>query len=1032
MFKKLLVLLVIFSTSFSVKAQCTYTGSPTQVGGQIIFCVDNTNTQNINNVNAGQYLLVNVVSGFTYTFSVGNVFNGKEYLTILNAVTNSAVAPAAFVSGGSGCSLTWTANFSGQIKVLLSAKSCDNDNTTGGTITAVLNSVGNNFDSQTAFGTNTWVGHVYNYTGGSQPGGNASPAAPTASTPFSSAEYVGNYAVATENFTEGFGGGDTCFPVFSNGTIRTNIYTSQFAVRYRMKSTKVGCYLINANADDGVRIYVDGALVMSQWQDQGPTDYNNVLVYLNGNSDIVLDFYENGGGNTITFNMSPFLATSNTVAPASVAVCSNNSPGLLNATSYVYNGGTTNPSISFQWQSSTDNISFVNISGSTSEDYTPPTQTTASANVVFYYRRVVKGNSASASTGCVYNSNSVKVTTSSSAPSAVTAINGLSTTCPSVGSQVYTAVGGTNGVNYNWTVPTGWTIISGAGTNSITVSTGTNGQNGNIGVTVSNGCGSNTNFTKAVTVGATTTTWNGTAWSTTPSSTSAFIFNGNYSAAADLVGCSCTVNSGFNVTIPTNSSMTVQDFVVVNGTGSLTFENNAPLIQFNATAANAGIIKVKRNSTALKRLDYTLWSSPVVGQNILSFSPLTFNVLPSNVRFYRYNTTANNYTKIVPSSTNFATGAGYLIRMPDNHPTSATVWNGLFTGTPNNGTLSVPVSYVSNTQAFNTVGNPYPSPISLLSFVAANASTIDPTIYFWRKTNTVVTNTGYSTWNNGTFTAGSQFNTSANPNNVLQTGQGFMVKALPGVSNIVFNNTMRVLDKANQFFRMANQNPVQNNTVERNYFWLNLTGSDEQFSQVAIGYRTNATDDVDDFDAVRFSDGAIDINAIINQADYTIQSKALPFLPTDAVPLSIKIPTNGTYTIQIDHTEGLFDEGQDILLKDNLFNTITNLTTSGYEFAATAGYAPNRFEIIYKQAASVVPNISNDVLVYKNSSNIIVNAGNQIIKDVLVYDLRGRLLTTKLDCNSTEVQISYSNSNQLLLVKTIFENGETITKKLLQ
>ena len=44
-------------------------------------------------------------------------------------------------------------------------------------------------------------------------------------------------------------------------------------------------------------------------------------------------------------------------------------------------------------------------------------------------------------------------------------------------------------LNYSWTVPTGWTITSGEGTTSITVTSGAAAQNGNIAVVTSNGCG---------------------------------------------------------------------------------------------------------------------------------------------------------------------------------------------------------------------------------------------------------------------------------------------------------------------------------------------------------------------------------------------------------------------------------------------------------------------------------------------------------------------------------------------------------------
>ncbi len=46
-----------------------------------------------------------------------------------------------------------------------------------------------------------------------------------------------------------------------------------------------------------------------------------------------------------------------------------------------------------------------------------------------------------------------------------------------------------NATSYEWTVPAGWTILSGNGTTTITVKTGVAGQNGNITVAAKNDCG---------------------------------------------------------------------------------------------------------------------------------------------------------------------------------------------------------------------------------------------------------------------------------------------------------------------------------------------------------------------------------------------------------------------------------------------------------------------------------------------------------------------------------------------------------------
>jgi predicted CXXCH cytochrome family protein len=54
---------------------------------------------------------------------------------------------------------------------------------------------------------------------------------------------------------------------------------------------------------------------------------------------------------------------------------------------------------------------------------------------------------------------------------------------------VYSVVSIQGASNYLWTVPTGWSIAGGIGSNSITVTSGAAGQNGNITVQASNSCG---------------------------------------------------------------------------------------------------------------------------------------------------------------------------------------------------------------------------------------------------------------------------------------------------------------------------------------------------------------------------------------------------------------------------------------------------------------------------------------------------------------------------------------------------------------
>ena len=492
------VLATSCTNSTQMSATPTITISTLASGGSVgtyTFCIDNTNSQTTASTNAGQYALINVIKGFTYNFSVNNVFSGfNEYLTILDA-SNDAVITSN--NGATGTNLNgWVSTLSGQIKLVLSAGSnCANNGTTGGTMSISLVSLNNTQETQNETATNTWVGHIYN-AGGSTP------------EPFTSANYAGYYNVGSETINEGFGGDGACFPVYSNGVQRASIYTEGFAVRYKMNTTKSGCYIVTITGDDGVRLSLNGTQIFDRWVQQSSTTYSNVLVRLTGNDNFVLDYYENAGSNVVGFTMVPFDSNANTItAPTTVNFCSGGDPGVIGG-SLQYSSSDANlqnTQLNFQWQISTDGSPFTDIAGATGRTYDPPA-TTTSVNVVKRYKRVVTFSSTmpdvnGVKAGCTYaDSNIVTITTSPAVPvmqSAAT--NGTVTQCPAQTGQIY-SVTATNALSYSWTVPTGWSITAGQGTNSITVTTGAAGQNGNIGVTATNACGTTAVKNLAVTV----------------------------------------------------------------------------------------------------------------------------------------------------------------------------------------------------------------------------------------------------------------------------------------------------------------------------------------------------------------------------------------------------------------------------------------------------------------------------------------------------------------------------------------------------
>ncbi|UGS23822.1 reprolysin-like metallopeptidase [Flavobacterium channae] len=554
------------------------------------------------------------------------------------------------------------------------------------------------------------------------------------------------------------------------------------------------------------------------------------------------------------------------------------------------------------------------------------------------------------------------------------------------------------------------------------------GDTGTLNSLVLEVCTSDTTITEAPNAcGVITTTWNGSTWSNgVPLKNVVAIFNGNYSSTADLEACSVVVNSGFNVVFNPGHTLIVGNEVTVNGTGTLTIENNAALRQINDQAVNVGNITVKRNSTPMIRLDYTAWSSPVSGQNLKAFSPNTLDN-----RFYEYlytgTTTPTAYQSVANvASTNFAKAKGYMIRAANDWPATPATFNGQFYGVPHNGNASISLGI-----GYNLLGNPYASPISADRFLRDN-ETIVGALYFWTHQAAAVGGVypvnnyaSYTTLGGTAAAAGGPV-----PNGTIQTGQGFYVRAYDFGSALFSNNQRVNASVSTQFYRTSNEEePV----VEKHRVWLNLNDSNVSYSQTLIGYMDGASAGFDNIiDARILDDSKTMLYSISNDDKLVIQGKGMPFTNDDVVPLGLKVLAPGSYTISLENLDGLFVD-QNVYLKDNFTNTIHDIKQSAYSFTTQDGTFENRFSVVYNN--SVLGNddfINENVLtVYSNQNGIVINTTEKI-SEVVVFDVLGRKLHYQNGLDNSEVVISkIVKSNQALLVKTTLSNGQVITKKII-
>jgi glucose/arabinose dehydrogenase len=83
----------------------------------------------------------------------------------------------------------------------------------------------------------------------------------------------------------------------SGGPTGVGVGTDNFSARWvKTQSFAAGSYTFTATADDGIRVYLDGALVIDQWRDQSPTTYTATRQVTAGNHELKVEYYERGGG----------------------------------------------------------------------------------------------------------------------------------------------------------------------------------------------------------------------------------------------------------------------------------------------------------------------------------------------------------------------------------------------------------------------------------------------------------------------------------------------------------------------------------------------------------------------------------------------------------------------------------------------------------------------------------------------------------------------------------------------------------------
>jgi hypothetical protein len=706
--------------------------------------------------------------------------------------------------------------------------------------------------------------------------------------------------------------------------------------------------------------------------------------------------------------------------------CASTNSTLLTLNNYLGN---------IRWQSSTDNINFTDVPGATSQTYNAINLSSSR-----YFRVVVTNGTCPPSI-----SDSVAITIS---PQTIAGVISTTSTasCLSINLSPIVLTGNVGNVLM-------WQSADNAGfTNGVV-----NIMNTNSTLTIADiGSLTSTKFFRAVVqnencsvlytnvvskIVPPTAIFNG-SWSSTPNSSTSVQILSNLTLNSSLNVCSCEIGNNASLTVNSNRTLTIQGDLNINPSSSLIINDSGSLLQVNDNAMNTGNIVYKRNTSPLKRYDYTYLSSPVTGVNFGNFF--------SSSLFYTFNPLVNNWFQR-QSSTVAIPGVGFIGRAPNNlsyNPIQIVAIQ--LTGVPNNGVYNVPI--IKSTGTFNLIGNPYPSAIDIDEFLLHpdNINIVNGTIYLWTH-NTAIANTvpganiynytadDYAKYNltGGVASAVNAISGGVVPTGKVASGQSFFIEANSSLSNgtysVKFNNSMRVANNNDQFFRESNS--AQSETIQKNRIWLSFTNNTGAYNQSLIGYITGATNSFDNlFDGKTFqTTNCISLYSILDQHKLSIQGRSLPFSDTDVIPLGVSSTISDLFSIGLDNFDGLFSN-QTIYLIDKLNNTYHNLKESRYNFNLTAGTYENRFEIRFS-LESFLNNQDfqlNNLNIYNDKNVIKIESNINNIKSVVVYDILGKEIVNSKELDTNEYAINLKDlPSQVIIVKVKNNDNIIVNRKLI-
>ncbi len=346
-----------------------------------------------------------------------------------------------------------------------------------------------------------------------------------------------------------------------------------------------------------------------------------------------------------------------------------------------------------------------------------------------------------------------------------------------------------------------------------------------------------------------------------------------------------------------------------------------------------------------------------------------------------------------------AEGTGYAAWNYDNDVTVN--YTG---GTVNQGPYNPTISYTPAGDAFNLIGNPYPSAIDWDdgSWTKTN---LDGTIYIWNGSQNITWNGSIGFIGNGIIPIGQAFAVSANASNpaigMTDAARGHGVDPYKEKEEVT--NLIEMFAYGNDYSDAAYVNFIEDATA----------GFDNAYD----GYKRWGIDEAPQLFTV-----ADDINLAVNVLGELTENLT--------IQVGYRVGVAGEYTIDVTNIES-FTEPVTIFLEDLVTGEMINIAEqSSYTFAASPEDDIIRFELHFATVVGIDDQVQNsDVYIYSNANSVFVrNSSITNNGTITVYDITGtEVLTTQLEnIPLNEIGLSVKSGYYVVKVTT---NNEVYSQK---